>query len=294
MVLNGFLRAGEREPLAVNRFSKFYKLCDDAFMPITYLQCHSFRGKAATADKSSFLAFNPAQMPGSLVMAGARAVKDSIGSQVACRLSLEHFTGGVLNFFEEQPAQSSADNSRDISDESPKSLAVLEAAFRNANTSVYSFGHKLAAGGRMAASLIGLVLEDRVIAAGRVGGGSAYLYRGGELFPFFEKQKDKEEHKAGDDFVGANSLVSVELASVPVEAQDVLIVFSNYLTPDEEDALSVISHELFSEQNFAKPGNNPCQKLVKLLFTEPENVPFVLLTQVGPETIYLADAVAVG
>ena len=61
---------------------------------------------------------------------------------------------------------------------------------KNANESVYSFGHKLAAGGRMASSLLGIVIEENTIAAGRVGAGSAYLYREGDLFSFFESSAD--------------------------------------------------------------------------------------------------------
>lgn len=67
------------------------------------------------------------------------------------------------------------------------SLELLEKAFKAADDSVYQFGHKLAAGGRLSTSLIGLVIEKNLIAAGRVGHGNAYLCREGEVFPFFLK-----------------------------------------------------------------------------------------------------------
>ncbi|MCB0334190.1 MAG: hypothetical protein KDD55_11860, partial [Bdellovibrionales bacterium] len=209
---------------------------DVAPMSCTHLDSFTYRGANALVDTSSYVSFNPHGKAGNLVFAGARAVKQSIGSQVACKLSLEHFIEGILDYF------GGGFSEEDFTEEEP-SLRALEAAFKRANKSVYSFGHSLAAGGRMAAAFIGLVLEDDMIASGRVGNGSAYLYRAGELFPFFDSTGQEEgAHQEG--YLGTQSLVSVELASVATEPHDVLYVFSQELSEKEENDLISLSQEM--------------------------------------------------
>lgn len=237
-------------------------------MALTHLTCQYFRGGDASADRSSYVALNPHREPGSLVFAGACAAQESISSQVACRLALEHFVDGVLKFYD-QPIE--------VGQQLPEmSLEVLETAFRNANNSVYDFGHKLAAGGRMAASLLGLVIEQRSIASGRVGPGSAYLLRQGELFPFF----DSGEPDCAQ-LVGSQSLLPVELASVEIEQDDLILAFHSVLDEYQETILRATVDEL--EVNSEVPN----AELFELVFPESSKVPFSMVARVGPDAIYL-------
>lgn len=249
-------------------------------MSLTHINCHFFRGERAKIDTSSFVALNPRRIPGSLVVAGSTAARESIGSQVACRLALEHFVDGVLDFYEKQDR---AKNVKAQPDEEI-SLGVLEAAFKRANSSVYHFGHQLAAGGKMAASLIGLVIEERIVAAGRVASGSAYLLRGGELFPFFESGEVQRSDPTLGAFVGANALVAVELASVPIQESDTVIVFSRKLNSEQEGVLleAVRGIERFSNDN--------CAFIVRALFPGKDDIAFSMTATIGPETIYLNKA----
>src|SRR4051794_26630480 len=99
---------------------------------LSRIDCHIFRGAEASIDTSSYIALNPTRKPGSLLIAASTAVRESIGSQVACRLALEHFVNGVLSFFEDgrHANQTGSDGVQDeISQE------ILEAAFKNANAS---------------------------------------------------------------------------------------------------------------------------------------------------------------
>ena len=246
-------------------------------MGLTRLDCNIYRGPGASIDTSAFTVLNPGRRPGSLVIASSSAIREGIGSQVACRLSLDHFVGGVLAFYDRSGAAGEA--AEGAKDEI--SVEVLEAAFKNANTSVYDFGHKLAAGGRMAASLLGLVVEGDVVAAGRAGGGSAYLYRGGELFPFFERRDDLKE----DSFVGSQSLVTVELASVPIEESDRLLVFSRVIDEVEEDKLSQVLRD--SPKEFSESVEN----IVTAIFRDTHELGFSMSAQLGPRAILLRDAV---
>jgi hypothetical protein len=162
-----------------------------------------------------------------VLIAASGIVRDGLGSQVAVKLALEHFTQGAIEFL--------AQNATAVLPPDQLALEVIENSFRRANTAVYSFGHKLAAGGRMAAALQGLVIANRCIAAGRVGPGSAYLLRGQEIFPFFAiSDEERQVPIQPERCVGAQSLVSVELASVELEPGDLIVMVGRFLNFQEE------------------------------------------------------------
>lgn len=187
----------------------------------------SFAGSRVKAEQSSFLSVNLKREPGSMLFAGSCAERAAIGGQVASKLALQHFLIGA-----EESLDFAATEIVDRADSgsSEGSLAAIESGFRTANSAVYDFGHKLSAGGRMAASLISVFITSGLIAAGRVGKGVAYLSRRGEIFPFFSDRSTFQESPS----IGSNSIVSVELASVPAEAGDIVIVFSDPIPAEEE------------------------------------------------------------
>ncbi len=260
-------------------------------MPLTRLDCHIYRGPKASLDHSAYTAINPNSQPGSLVVGLSSVLRGGLGSQVACKLSLEHYLESVLNFFGENQRvdQTSVEGEQLIlrlSDRDELSLRALETAFKNANKGVYDFGHKLAAGGKLAASLLGVVIINSTVATARVGNGSVYLYRGEELFPFFvEKDGGSALPLLAEAAIGSNSLVNVELASVDVEPGDSLIVISERISKAEELAISQdLSNKVFS---FA----NPAQFIAKKLFPAVDNLAMVMCIKFGAEAIYLGEPI---
>lgn len=227
------------------------------------------------------MSFNPTLTPGSLVAATSVTSRESISNQVASKMALERFVEGVLEFFSSGGAASKS------ASEDEKSLQILEAAFKRANSAVYQFGHKLAAGGRMSASLLGVVIEDECVAAGRAGRSSAYLARGSSLFPFFDQPRDvgMNEQQAREQLVGAHSVVAVELAAVTVEPSDVIVAFSEPLNEEDELRLRDIV------QSVDLGGRNPAEEVVWALFGRERRVSFALLAVIGPPAIYLDRAV---
>jgi hypothetical protein len=248
-------------------------------MPLTKIDCNFFRGESSVAETSSFVAVNAGKTPGSFVAAGAWAVRDGIGSQVASKLALEHFVEGVLQFYESGKTYTPLEGEEPPSE---VSLQVLETAFRAANAAVFEFGTKLAAGGRMSASLIALVMEAESLAAARAGGGTAYLYRAGEIFSFFEQNERKADDPTLGYYIGAQPLVSVELAAVPLQESDTIFVFPCSLTSAQETALK----EFAGVIDFTRPES--CELLCRRLFGEDGIVlPFAIAARLGPEVIYL-------
>lgn len=266
-------------------------------MALTRLDCDLFRGHQAVADASSYIAMNPVGKPAQLVFAGSTAVKLGLGSQVAYRLALDHFVEGVRAHYA-SPRQ----ETQRVSDDEMV-VKVLEDAFRTANSSVYNFGHRLAAGGRMAASLLGFVIDERKFAAARVGLGSVYLFRDRQLFPFFSSEGiergvvgDLDEfpsdlHIQRQAFVGSNSIIDVEVASVELAPGDVVCAFSRPLSSLNETLL--FQHlEMLLEEGFPE---NQQQSLAEHLcvevFTEPDTLSFACVACVGPDVIYCSKVV---
>jgi hypothetical protein len=264
-------------------------------MNLTKFDYSSFRGERASQEAASQVAFNPLGLPGFFVFAGAHAIEDRIGSQVAFRMALENFLKGVQSHYDSVLQGAS---SRELAQRGEDATArVLEDAFRQANSSVYSFGHQLAAGGRLSASLLGLVVEDRRLATARVGSATVYLYRRGELFPFFETTNGEnvpigdapehvDEHRPKRSLVGANSLVDVELASVALEGGDILCIFSRPLTPFNETLLVEALEPYAYDDETRPPLDEIAHQVCSEIFTEPETLSFGAVLVVGPDAIY--------
>lgn len=263
-------------------------------MSLTRLDCHIFRGERSPRDISSFVALNPHLQPSRVVFAGSSAVRDSVGSQVAYRMALDYFMQGVESCFTEKGLGADSLGPEELT------VKVVEDAFRLANSSVYSFGHKLSAGGRMAATLLGVVIDQGRLATGRVGFGSVYLLRQGQLYPFFETP-EADVDRVGDanefpddiasrkvSFVGANALVDVELASVDLQEGDVVCAFSRPLTTLNETLLFESLETLQSEGFPLQPLPEVAERLCKDVFTEPESLSFAFVASVGPNAIYCA------
>lgn len=253
-------------------------------MALTHIDCNIFRGPGASSDGSSYVVMNPRRMPGNLVVAVSIAAKESISSQVACKLGLEHFTAGVLDFYDSQSEEGRFDRRGDSAGRQSISLEVLEAAFKKANTSVYQFAHKLAAGGRMASTLMGVVLEDKVIAAGKVGPGNVFLFRNRELMAFFEPNQNLPNEIAHETYIGAHSFVSVELASIPAQQSDQIFILPFNVSKDEQSEMQKLLLERDDVENKAA-------YICKHIFPDVYKIPFCACASLGPETIYLEQAV---
>ncbi|MCB0336661.1 MAG: hypothetical protein KDD62_10160 [Bdellovibrionales bacterium] len=246
-------------------------------MALTRIDCSFFRGKEAKKDTCSFVAFNPRKKPGSLVVAGSQAIRMGLSSQVACKLALEHFVAAILDSIESKDF--------DNGDAEEMGQALLEHSFRSANASVYEFGHQLAAGGRMAASVIGFVLEHDLASAGRVGPWTTYLWRDGELFPFFERNEIAGATTGEDGFLGSQSVVTVETASVPIESGDYLFVFSEKLSYGQEELLKELTAAAQVTKDFVT------DIVFKKVFANQPALGLALCAQIGPDAIYLSEAV---
>ena len=269
-------------------------------MALTRVDCHLFRGDRAAHDVSSYVALNPEIEPSRMVFGGASAARESLGSQVAFKLALDYFVKGI------ETSYASVSRTPQSGKGEEAVVKVLEDAFRSANSSVYSFGHKLSAGGRMAAALLGVAIHDGRLATGRVGFGSVSLFRKNQLYPFFEAPEGETE-KIGDarefpddlttrkySFVGSNALVDVEMASVELQGEDIICAFSRPLTSLNETLLFESLEGLLADGYPLASLDDVAARLCHDVFTEPETLSYALVASVGPDVIYCARPIASG
>lgn len=244
-------------------------------MSLAHLECHLYRPERANSATSSYVSFAPRRDPGSVVVACSIASRESIGSQVACHLTLEHFTGGILEYYQ----------GRERGDQAIDGIEALEHAIQSTNSSVYHFGHRLSAGGRMSAHLMSLVIEGDVASAARIGTGGVYLCREGRAFPFFDPPSRGSTEVHPEGLVGAHSLVSVELSTIKVREYDTLLFVAGTLNEDQEARLSyTIDHVL-------EHSVRPSAALARTLFTRRDEPPFTMIVRVNEEVIELQEEV---
>jgi serine/threonine protein phosphatase PrpC len=188
-------------------------------------------GARVQAEQASYVCFNPFAKEGCALFVGASAERAALGGQVAAKLALQHFVEGFVS--------SSINNPK-----GEEHVTLLESAFNKANSGVYELGHKLSAGGRMSTSIVSILLDEGAIYAARVGHGQAYLVRSGKAFPFFANEPAKELQT-----LGTNSLVSVEIATVDLNAGDTIIIFSDSLKAQDEGELADLATLLLPRFN---------------------------------------------
>lgn len=295
-------------------------------MSITRIDCNFFRSPNARIDRSCFVALNPARRPGCMVLGLSAATNVGLGSQLACKLALESFVGEVIEFFEPHAVssnssakRSSPNNSRSssqalalkidqqiteqgvaaVQDREPQ-LLLLEQAFKVSNREIYDLGHRLGAGGRLGAALLGLVVMDDFVATGRVGGSALYLFRQGELFPFFAPKDSKildgtkissstntPELSAPELLVGQNSVISVELSSIPIEEGDTIMIFPRELSNAQQESLISDLSDPSSDKRSEE------ERLAERFFRDlyiAQEIELVATLKIGPQAIYLSKA----
>lgn len=267
-------------------------------MTLSRVDCDIFRGTEAVPDASAFVALNPVMRPAQIVFAGSTAAIPGVGAQVAYRLAIDYFVEGVIEYVTKAGSAATS-----VADDAESAVEVLEAAFRVANASVYGFGHKLAAAGRMAASLVAFTVDHNKFAAARVGQGSVYLFRNNQLFPFFSSEGvdrsvvgDIDEYSTDSasqrqSFVGSHSIIDVEVASVTLRPGDYVVAFSRPLTTLNETLL--FQHlEVIVQRGF--PQSQPygmAEQMCLDVFTHADTLSFACMVGLGPEVIYCSRAV---
>jgi len=178
-----------------------------------------------TAFSFDFVSFSLDTQPSPLVVGCFEGGKAGIGSQIAVRMSREACVRVALEC------------------QSQEGLDIVRNVLSEANQQVYQYGHRMAAGGQIAARGVVGVFDGDKMYLGQVGSFGHYLWRNNALHPFYEPAKDEQEGVL-TRFIGANAKVLVDLASVNLKNGD--LVISTTLAAGAE--LEATIKELLQEQ----------------------------------------------
>lgn len=237
-------------------------------MSLTRIDCLTYSSNS----KQGFceVIFNPLMIPGCAVMALSSPATSALGSQVATQLALQYFVEGINDF-----CGANVENIK----KSSKNLShdIVASGLKNANRSVYDFGHKLSAGGRMKAFLTTLAISNNVASVAKVGGGDVYLYRQKHLYSFFDDSQ-KEENSSN---VGQNSIISVQFSDIDLEKNDKLLLFPYSLSEKEIE----ICEKFINKADFLN--QVIFDKLISKILKENEKIKTSMLVQIGEDSIFL-------
>ena len=236
-------------------------------MSLTRIDCLTYNEKSEQGFYE--VIFNPLMVPGCAVIALSSPASRAIGSQVATQLALQYFVEGIMDFCK-----------LNCKDNKSKNLShdLIASGLKNANRSVYDFGHKLSAGGRMKAFLTTLAISNNVASVARVGGGDVYLYRQNHLYSFFDDSQ-KEENNSN---VGQNSLISVQFSDIDLEKNDKLILFPYSLSEKEiQICENYINKAKFLNQIIF-------DKMLAKILKENNDLKTSMLAQIGEDAIFLS------
>lgn len=211
-----------------------------------------------TTKRAYLNAYNPRIKQGTVSVLASMPGRVGIGGVLAAKVSIEKALS-VLEVGDKPPQPS------------------LEEAFKEANIAAYNFGHELASAGKVSASLLGLLSDGEEVSVGRVGGGEAYLYRNFELFPFFD-----EPPKDFEWYLGGASLVSVQLSTITLQPEDIVILLS-----DKIHAFRIGRLLDFMDEAPLEPPYNLSELLKREVFPGVEEQSFVAVISFGKSSIFL-------
>jgi len=169
--------------------------------------------------------------PPPLFFAALFGTRENISSQIAVQMSIDAFIEKAL-----ETAEAPRDPSISISS------AIVREAFKEANTRVYQYAHRMGAGGTMGAvGAAGCYAGGRFTMA-RVGSFSGYLVRQRDCVPLFTSEEKPSAPGTLTRFVGANAQVLVDMATLEVSAGD-LVAFTSLSGLEDSPVVSSLSSD---------------------------------------------------
>jgi hypothetical protein len=218
------------------------------------LSLATFFGRQVPRDVVNFSAFSTWPRGAVATLAVATARQPNLSCQVASKLALERYTHTICSS-RRHPLQQGQINE----------ASFLERAVRDSNQYIYQFAHKLAAGGKTAASLMGVLCGQNVVSIVRSGDGSAFLIRGKKLFPFF----DVRDTPRDNEYLGVVTDPEFSLSTVHSQSGDIVLLFS-------ETVLSVFQENLARLTDRIARNPHNAELLARSLFTKPEEQGYVI------------------
>ena len=225
-----------------------------------------------------------------LLLSFVEGVSGNITSQIAVQLSHDAIAERALEFACEL---SRAPESLAGGDD-PLSLRFVREALKAANTGVYEYSHRMAAGGQVSATGFVASFDGVKFGLGQVGSYETYVWRSGQLEPFYdysEEVLDSSREGILRRFIGANAQILVDLAAVNVRQGDIVVLTSMCR---EERFPAVVERVLSTTDSLADAAVAVASEVARLCLIEGEGRSFAfqgnalaLLVRIGKPFIEL-------
>jgi hypothetical protein len=160
-----------------------------------------------------------------LILCCLEGARGSLSSQIAAQMSAASALDAILSFEEGH----SKDSAQQFNDDVPLATAIVRSGIKTANADVYSYAHKMGAGGKIGATGFVSCFAHSRCSIARVGAYAVYACRDGRVLDLFEQtseSSDKEQYGVLQRFIGANSQVLVDLISLELKAGDSILFTS--------------------------------------------------------------------
>lgn len=191
--------------------------------------------------------FSLGTRPSPVFFSALEGVSTNIRSQIAVKMALDAMISEAPARFEagERPDQSLA-------------LEIVRDVFREANSKVYEYSHRMGSGGQISAKGIVAVFDGNRVSIGQAGDYESYLWRGGKIVPFYERKDNVTLARGGvlERFIGANTKILVDLATVAVRKGDIIVI----TTTSPTDALKNYLLEVFKKSGGV---SNTCHEVAR-------------------------------
>ncbi len=162
--------------------------------------------------------------PPPLFFAALYGTRQNISSQIAVQMSIDAFV---------ERAQETAASPPDSS--LPLASVIVREAFKEANTRVYQYAHRMGAGGTMGAVGAAACYHSGRFTMARVGPFAGYFLRKKETTLLFEQSEKQSAAGTLTRFIGANAQILVDMATLEISPGDLLAFTS---LPDVSTAVA--------------------------------------------------------
>lgn len=219
------------------------------------LSIYSYFGRDVLSDEVNYRAFSGLGHADFSAIAISTARARNLSCQLASKLALEKYTEFLFNSVRRYRFHK----------EEERDPLILEDVFLQTNDYIYRFAHKLAAGGKTSASLVGLLWGPHAISVARAASGSVFLVRDEQLFSFFDDTMSAHDLA----YLGVIHNPVLDFSSVRAKRGDLILLFSERIS-------DILQRNLVHLIDRVSLHYNHPDQLARWLFPRPEEQKFLV------------------
>jgi hypothetical protein len=212
-------------------------------------------GRDILSDEVNYRAFSGLGHADFSAIAISTARARNLSCQLASKLALEKYADVLFNSVRRHRFHKKQE----------RDPLILEDVFLQTNDYIYRFAHKLAAGGKTSASLVGVLWGPHAVSVARAASGSVFLVRDEQLFPFFDDTMSVYDIA----YLGVTHNPVLDFSSVQAKRGDLVLLFSERMSDILQRNLVHLIDRVSLHYKYP-------DQLARWLFPRPEEQKFVV------------------